>query len=394
MEASHQEVFLPLKITIDGRCLTDHYPGIGRYLYNLLFALPTVAQDAAISLLTTRDDRSSRFDLEALEALGIQLVQTRAPIRGLRQQVELPKLLRKLEAEIFHAPYFITAYRAPCPTLIGIYDTIIEQFPETLPSLEARTAARLGMRMALRSAHTLITLSRAAKKDLVETYNLPSDRIVVTPGAPPENFQPADEETIEELRTRLSLPGRYALHVGTNKPHKNLERLLQAWAKAQREAEAGSKMAECGLVFAGAHDTRHPLPKVIARELGLKRVRCLGAVEESDLATLYSGAAVFLMPSLVEGFGLPVLEAMACGTPVACARSASLPEVAGHAAIYFDPLDEASIVEALARVLKNPSYCSVLGQRGRVRAEQLTWKHTARLTLDAYRRAAASAPPA
>jgi len=388
VEASYLEDSLPLKITIDGRCLTDHYPGIGRYLFNLLLALPEVAQDTALSVLTPQGEGSPRFDLETLEARGIQLVPVDVPIRGLRQQVELPKVLRKLEAEIFHAPYFITTYRPPCPMLVGIYDTITEQYPETLPSLEARTAARLGMRMALRSAHTLLTLSRASKKALIETYNLESDRIVVTPGAAPDGFQPADEAAIEELRSRLSLPGRYALHVGTNKPHKNLERLLKAWAKAQNDAEVGSKLADCSLVFAGVHDPRHPQPRVLAREMGLKRVRFLGAVDESDLATLYSGAAVFLMPSFVEGFGLPVLEAMACGVPVACARSASLPEVAGHAAIYFDPLDEGSIATALARVLKNPSYRKVLGERGRVRAGQLTWKHTARLTLDAYRRAA------
>ncbi len=376
---------MPLKIAIDGRCLTDHYPGIGRYLFNLLRALAGVAEDAEISVFTGAAEANSRFDLEALEALGVRFIPVRSPIRGAGQQLELPRQVRKLEADVFHAPYFLTAYQPGRPMVVGIYDTIAANSPEELPSIRARVGARVGMRLALRAAHSVITLSRASQQDIAQTFGLPPAKIAVTPGAPAAEFEPAAPEAIDELRSRLRLPESYALHVGTNKPHKNLERLLEAWSEVR-----GFKLSECGLVFAGAHDPRHFSVKDAARRLGFDDVRCLGPVAESDLPALYSGAELFVLPSLIEGFGLPVLEAMACGTPVACSRCSSLPEVAGHAAVYFDPEDTGSISGSLARLLRNPGYRRLLEERGRTRARQLSWERTARLTLDVYRRAAAS----
>ena len=145
---------------------------------------------------------------------------------------------------------------------------------------------------------------------------------------------------------------------------------------------------DCGLLFAGVHDGCGYRVKTAARRLGCHGVRCLGAVADADLPALYSGAELLVLPSITEGFGLPVVEAMACGTPVACSKSGALPEVASHAAVYFDPLDAGSIATVLNRLLQNPAYRRALGERGRARAAQLSWKQTARRTLDAYRLAA------
>ena len=377
---------MPLKIAIDGRCLTDHYPGIGRYLFNLLHSLPAVAEDVELGVFTAADG-NSRFDLEALETQGIRLIPTSSPIRGIGQQLELPREIRRLSADVFHAPYFLTALRPGCPMVVGFYDTIAARFPEHLPSGRARLAARLGSKLALSAARSIITLSRAAKRDLIDVFGLPSERIAVTPAAPGQGFEPATDEAITELRKRLRLPKRYALHVGTNKPHKNLERLLEAWSEVR-----GFKLSKCGLMFAGAHDPNHFDVDSAADRLGFDDVRSLGPVAESDLPTLYSGAEVFVLPSTIEGFGLPILEAMACGAPVACANSSSLPEVAGHAAVYFDPDDTGSIAQSLARLLRNPGYRRLLGERGRARAAQLSWERTARLTLDVYRQVASGSP--
>ncbi len=379
---------MPLKIAIDGRCLTDHYPGIGRYLFNLLRSLPGVMDDAEISVFTgprstAEAEDNSRFDLEQLEERGIQLVPMSSKIRGARQQLELPSKLRRLDASVFHAPYFLTAFKPGRPMVVGLYDTIAAASPEDLPSMRARLGAKFGLRLALSAAHSVITMSRAAQQDIVQTFDLPREKVVVTPGAPAPEFKPADDQAVGELRTRLGPPKTYALHVGTNKPHKNLERLLEAWSEVR-----GFKISECGLVFAGAHDSSLFNVREAARRLGFDDVRCLGAVAEDDLPALYSGAEIFVLPSLVEGFGLPVLEAMACGAPVACSRTSSLPEVAGHAAVYFDPADTGSIAQSLARLMRNPSYRRLLGERGRARAAQLSWERTARMTLDVYRRAA------
>ncbi len=375
---------MTLRIAIDGRCLTDHFPGIGRYLFNLLLNLPAVAKDAEIHLFIAADDTNSRFQLDKLTELGIRLIPVSSPIRGWRQQFEIPRQLRQLAADVFHAPYFMTAYRSPCPLVVGLYDTIVAKFPDSVPSAKARLAAIVGTRVALRTAHTVITLSRFAKNDLVETLGIPAERVMVTPGAPPEGFAPAPEDDVAELRQRLLLPERFVLHVGTNKAHKNLKRLMEVWGELQSDAGV-----DWGLVLAGEHDRQQLDAASIARRLELKDFRCLGAVAEDDLQALYTAARLLVVPSLYEGFGLPVLEAMACGTPVACSKTSSLPEVAGHAAIYFDPEDSSSMVQALKRLFKNPGYLRMLGERSQTRAAQLTWKQTARLTLDAYRRAAA-----
>ncbi len=229
----------------------------------------------------------------------------------------------------------------------------------------------------------MITLSRAAQQDIVDAFDLPREKVMVTPAAPAAEFVPAEPAAVDEVKARLSLPECYALHVGTNKPHKNLERLMEAWSEVR-----GLELSTCGLVFAGDHDRSLINVREIAARNSFDDVRCLGAVAEDDLPALYSGAELFVMPSLIEGFGLPVLEAMACGAPVACARSSSLPEVAGHAAVYFDPKDTGAMAQSLARLLRNPGYRKLLGERGRARAAQLSWERTARLTLDVYRRAA------
>ncbi len=375
---------MALKIAIDGRCLTDHYPGISRYLFSLLRAMPDVAEGAEISVFTAGASADSRFDLGVLEKMGVRLIPVNSAIRGVRQQVELPGEMRRLPAAVFHAPYFLTAYRPGRPMVVNVYDTIAARFPQNLPSFGARLVARLGIRLALLASRSIITLSHAAKQDLVEVFGLPPEKVAVTPAAVAPEFQPVGAEAIDELRTRLRLPERYVLHVGTNKPHKNLERLLEAWSEVH-----ALEISDYGLVFAGAHDPSHFNVGESAESLGAGDVRCLGAVAESDLPVLYSGAELFVLPSLVEGFGLPILEAMACGVPVACARSSSLPEVAGHAAVFFDPSDTGSIVQAVAQLLRNPGYRRLLGERGRARARQLSWARTARSTLDVYRRAAA-----
>ncbi|MEM7355956.1 MAG: hypothetical protein AAF657_34385, partial [Acidobacteriota bacterium] len=124
---------MPFKITIDGRCLNDHFPGIGRYLFNLLRSLPEVAEDAEIHVFTETTSTNTRFDLGALEERGIHLIPTAVPIRGIGQQLVLPKQMRQLGTQVFHAPYFITTYRAPCPMVVGLYDTIAQRYPHNLP---------------------------------------------------------------------------------------------------------------------------------------------------------------------------------------------------------------------------------------------------------------------
>jgi alpha-1,3-rhamnosyl/mannosyltransferase len=178
------------------------------------------------------------------------------------------------------------------------------------------------------------------------------------------------------------LPDRYVLYFGSNKPHKNVPRLVQAFAQARIEAQ-GSRIE---LVVAGHWDERYPEAKQAAERLGLKdTVKFIGPVKDADLPALYGGAELFVFPSEYEGFGLPVLEAMACGAPVVCSSRSSLPEVAGDAALLCDPQDVESLARTIEQALTDRDLRAALQQRGLARAAQFSWEQAAQRTLGVYR---------
>jgi alpha-1,3-rhamnosyl/mannosyltransferase len=195
--------------------------------------------------------------------------------------------------------------------------------------------------------------------------------------------QPHDEQ--ESVRARYQLPREFLLYFGSNKPHKNLVRLIDAYA-ILHAAWCEERDSIPPLVIAGAWDATHPEAKIRAKNLGLDaQVRFLGPIADFELPALYSAATAFLFPSQYEGFGLPVLEAMACGTPVACSHTSSLPEVAGEAALYFEPDDKESIAQAMLALLSDPPLRAKLSDLGRRRAASFSWRTTARKTIELYR---------
>jgi glycosyltransferase involved in cell wall biosynthesis len=374
-----------VQVAVDGRVVTDHFPGIGRYVYRLVEALAVAAPDDRFAVLHTPGQVDRRFDLTRLaEAANVHLVPVAAPVFGAAAQWRIPRAIVGAGATAFHATYWVTALRPGVPTVLSIYDLIGLSLAGAVPG-PRRLALGLAVRLAARGAREVVTLSEWSKADLVRALGLEPARVTVTHLAPDPHFRPADPAAVRSLRARLGLPERYVLYVGINKPHKNLATLVEAWGRtAPRLADAAAE-----LVLAGPLDPRYPeASHALAHLPSGARGRVLGPVTDADLPALYTGAAAFAFPSRYEGFGLPPLEAMACGAPVVAARATSLPEVLGEAALFVAPDDPAAWAEALLRVLTAPDLAADLGARGQAHARQFTWRATAERTLTVYRRIA------
>lgn len=375
-----------MKIGIDGRYINDHFPGIARYTFSLVDALAQVAPQQSFVLLHNPSLADTRFGVERLgRHENVELVRAEVPTFSLYEQWKLPRLARARSLEVFHSPYYIKPYRLPCPGIVTIHDLIPLAYPQYLPSLKARLLYRLTLALAVRSAGAIVAVSRSAAEDLQRHLKVPGDRLEVIPEAAAPTFGPRPRRAIEAVRGRYGLPERYALFLASNKPHKNLPRLVEAWGLLCDRHLTG----DVKLVVAGHWDSRYPQARRRASELGLaEEVIFLGAAGEGDLPALYGGALFFVFPSLYEGFGLPVLEAMACGTAVVCSNVSSLPEVAGEAALQVDPLDVKMLAEGMARLLQDDALRQSLADSGLARAGQFSWEKAAQATLELYLRVA------
>lgn len=374
-----------LRILLDGRTIQDRFPGIGRYVYNLIDALAPLVEGEVL-VLTNPSLPNSRYDLAALARhANVRLHPTGITTFHWREQTELPRLIRSLRPDLVHLPYNVRPYRLGLPNLLTLFDAIPRRYPVYYP-WRTRWMIELFQRLAIRSASAFVAISAATARDFQQLYSVPRERITVTALAADPAFRPQSPERVVALRQRLHLPDRYVLYLGSNQPHKNLPTLIEAWASL------AAHRPQPTLVIAGAWDPNHPEARQRAAALTAD-VRFLSNVPAADLPCLYAGAECFVFPSLYEGFGLPVLEAMACGTPVACSRTSSLPEVAGDAALLFDPTQAQAIAAALDRLWNDPALRADLSQRGLAQAARFNWRRTAEQTLAAYWKLQGEASP-
>lgn len=363
-----------MEIAIDARCVRGRFPGIGRYTYSLARALSQAATDWRF-LLLHNGAQSGPLDVRALASPKARLLELRHPPRSLAEQWECRNALKRAGAVLLHSPYYVRPYFPACPTVVTVHDAIPSRFPETLSGRD-RLLYQVAMRLTLWRARLVICVAQAAADELRGFFGVPARKLRVVPEAaePVAAATPAERDFAAGLRP-------YALYVGTNKPHKNLARLVEAFARV-----SGS----CRLVLAGTQDPRFPEARAEAERRGLNdSVLFLGEVSEQRLAALYGAADVFVFPSLAEGFGLPLLEAMAAGVAVVASDIPVLREVAGDAALYFDPLDGSDMSDALVRVLSDGALREALATRGTERARAFSWRRTAEMTLAVYQEALA-----
>lgn len=296
------------------------------------------------------------------------------------EQTFLPVLTRRHGISLLHSLANTGPLYGRCVRVITVYDLIYAHYPETTTWLLDK-GVRVLVPAAARSADRVITLSEATRLDLIETLHLDAGRIdVVPPGiGTVRRVQPLAEA---DVRARFELGDRRVLlTLSAKRPHKNLARLIGALARVPPDRRPL-------LVLPGYPTWHEPELRRQADSLGMHGdVRFLGWVEDAEVEGLWETAAAFVFPSLYEGFGLPVLEAMARGVPVACSSAPSLREAAGDAALLFDPSDERAIAEAIVRLLSDESLRNDLRERGLLRAKQFSWERAAQLTLSSYRRA-------
>jgi glycosyltransferase involved in cell wall biosynthesis len=372
-----------VRLVLDGRTIADHFPGIGRYAFNLASALaPLLAPGDELIVLHDRHQPNTRFDLGGLASRpNLRLLEINARNFSLAEQWRVPNTLHMLQPSVYHSPYYVMPYWPGVPSVVTLYDVIPIIHPEDYSPV-ARLAFAVGVRLAARTARRVITISQASARDLRQLLGLPAATLSAIPLAADPIFVPQPDEAVARVRDRYGLPPAYVLYLGSNKPHKNLPRLVRAYTHLVGGA------GQAPLVIAGHWDDRFPQARNVVTEAQCgERVAFIGPVAQADLPALFGGATLSVFPSLYEGFGLPPLEAMACGTPVACSSAASLTEVVGDAALTFDPLDEQAITAALTRGLDDAELRADLRQRGLLRARQFTWNRVAAQTLEVYRAA-------
>jgi glycosyltransferase involved in cell wall biosynthesis len=280
--------------------------------------------------------------------------------------------------DLLFIPAHVLPIVHPRRSVVTVHDLGYLFYPEAHRLLD-RLYLDLSTRYNARAASHLIADSSATKRDLIERYGIKPDKItVVYPGYDEATFQPVkDEAAIEAVKARYGIAGDYILFVGTLQPRKNLARLIEAFADCRLP------IADCRLVIAGKKGWLYEEIFQQVEELGLEgSVVFTDYVPEGDLPALLSGARLFVFPSLYEGFGLPVLEAMACGTPVVCSSASSLPEVVGDAAVLVDPMDVKGLAMAIERVLGDEELRAKLIEHGFEQAKKFSWERCARETLD------------
>ena len=325
----------------------------------------------------------SRFQTRKIEGASARL--------GIRigkiwwEQVALRQACAGSGIDLLHSPYFASPLYPNVPTVVTIHDVI----PLILPAYSRPLHVRVYTRMvsaAARRARAIITVSEAAKADIVRTIGIPSERVHVAHNAAAASLRPVtDRAAVEGMKSRFRISGEYLLYFGGFDVRKNIERLIRAFHAARSSFERPYRLVLAGSLSLVGHPL-YPDPRLLVEKLGLGNdVVVTGRVSDEEKPLLYSAATAFVFPSLYEGFGIPVLEAMSCGAPVITSSVSSLPEVAGDAALLVNPTSVEAMAEAMVKLLNDTGLRDEMRQRGFHRAAEFNWDRSAARTLDVYR---------
>jgi glycosyltransferase involved in cell wall biosynthesis len=369
-----------VRVAMMGRSLRGRFTGVARYTHELVRALSARQTEDVTVFLTQAPD--------LLDGVPVRRVRAAFPTpneyaRALWEQCVVPVQLGRIGFDVYHSPNYILPVAARCPTVVTVHDLAFLD-----PSLHRlRSSAYLSVltAAALRKADRVICVSAYTRDALAERYPFAADRARVVEEGVSDRFREREPEEITGFRRRHALTRPYVLFVGTIEPRKNLPRLIDAFGHAVRRAGTAHE-----LLIVGARGWKDgPVRRAFERSLERDRIRFTGYLPDDELPLAYAGADAFAYPSVCEGFGLPPLEAMACGTPVLTSDVSALPDTTGDAALRVDPLDTGAIADGIAELMGDASVRSALSRTGLRHVRRYRWDRVADQTVEVYREALA-----
>ena len=368
-----------MKIGIDARKIRDF--GIGNYIKQLLTYIPCYDRENEYYIFHYPEDTS----FIPQNGSNISLIADSSPKYSVKELLGLPIKMATQRLDLFHAPHYTLPPIRPCKGVVTIHDVIHLRFPEYLPHPAAYYYAKGMMWAAAKSAKKVLTVSECSKQDIMACLGVPEQKIeVIYNGIEPRREAIEDirnPASRERLRQQLGISRKYLLFLSNFMPHKNFDTLIKAYSLLKHR----DKLDAC-LVIAGKNDKlRVQLEELIEQEQLSEDVILTGFVAPELTPALYANAELFVYPSLYEGFGLQALEAMNYDTPVTISNASSLPEIAGNAALAFDPASSDEMAAVILKILNDPGLRKSLVEKGRKRVQDFSWRTAVERTVEVYR---------
>lgn len=366
-----------MRIGIDLHTMTHLMQGSRTYIYNLIRSLLEV--DRSNEYVFYFPSPASLHANSLLRRSNTQLKTIAPASRYIRLPLSFPLKLAADKIDLFHCQYMAPPI-CPCPYVISLHDIIHETHPQFYPP-RLRFFMHHLYPLSARRAAKVLTISQFSKSQIAKVYRIPEERIVVTYVGVSSEFHPVENrEAIDRVCEKYGVNDRYILFVGRIEPRKNIGTLIDAYHRLKSDYNVAQKLVIVGMkdpLFADFYNC-------MLAKADNESVIFTGGVAQEDLPHLYNGADLFVYPSFAEGFGLPVIEAMACGTPVITSDTASLPEVVGNAGVMVPPQDLDKLTEAMYNVLSDPKMRDRMNHEGLKRARLFSWRHTAESVQQAY----------
>ncbi len=366
-----------MRIGFDAHYVGIRYGGNEFFCENLINALGRIDKEVKYSVYVN-DLSRAQMRIEPIPNIRLQNLYSNSI--WIQRAFILPFLAWQEDVDILHVPFVIPPLSSS-RLIVTIHDLAFERYPETFDHVDCLRMKTL-VPWSAKRADQIITVSEHARKDIIEIYGVSERKVKIVPNAVDSRFfKPLrDKIYLDEIQTRYQLPQFFLLFLGTIQPRKNLVRLIQAFDKLSKERNVPHHLVNAGRRGWKAEEVFSAAKSATSKE----RIHFLGPIRYEDLPALYNLAHVFVFPSLFEGFGLPPLEAMACGTPVVTSQTSSLPEVIGSAGIFVNPYDLNSIAEGIEKVILNKELREELSSRGRNRALKFNWQNSAEKMLKIY----------